>query len=59
MKFLIHIMHVKGRIHHMKKYYCVHCRSLHETPNLCHVCGQDRLKEIFITIQHNEKKSEG
>ncbi|WP_257469017.1 MULTISPECIES: hypothetical protein [Bacillaceae] len=41
----------------MKKYYCIHCHSLHEMLKVCHVCGQDRLKEIFITIQHNEKKS--
>ncbi|WP_455663159.1 hypothetical protein [Pradoshia sp.] len=39
----------------MKKYYCLHCRALHDMPNRCDICGCEKLKEIFISIQHNGK----
>lgn len=42
----------------MKKYYCLHCRALNDEPYVCEICGCEELKEIAITIQHNDKKSE-
>lgn len=42
----------------MKKYYCPHCRTLHDRPIQCDICGCEEMKEISITIQHNEKEKD-
>jgi hypothetical protein len=39
----------------MKKYYCLHCRALHDQSYRCDICGCEELKEISISIQHNDK----
>lgn len=42
----------------MKKYYCPHCHTLHDRLIACHICGYEELKEITISIQHNEKQKD-
>jgi len=42
----------------MRKYYCLHCRALQDEPYQCNFCGREELKEISISIQHNDKEKD-
>ena len=46
---------MKKAVNPMRKYYCLHCRALHDEPYQCNICGREELKEIYISIQHNDK----